>query len=299
MSKIFNFLKKLSNKSKEKSIEKYAPILSEDTHTNIRFKYLGVVYTTYVDEIKDSEIIFRCPGGDYNRVNLPLNKIMNINLISNNELYTTNIMIREKIINDDAVFYRATIEGVIDQSKRRKYYRLPIDLPLEFSFATRPNIKYAGHTVDLSPEGMLLETFEDIMINKDIVIEITIEGVPYIINGQVLRRRTNFQNGDYLYNIKFDGISNKHKKEINSFINYKRQELEDEKLKDAYYKEKDNLENIEEDIIEEDNATIEETNIENSNENLENTTENNEENIENNDSENVDEKNSEKENNKH
>ena len=226
---MLSFLKKKTKKHIEKSIDKYSSILSEDINLSIRFKYRGVIYTSYVEKIDNSEIIFRSPGGDFTRIDLKLNTLMNINLISNNELYTTEIMIKEKIVEDNSVYYKGEIKGLIDQSKRRKHYRLPIKLNLEFYLLQRPNIKYEGCTVDISPDGMLLESFEELMINKDIVIEINIENKLYSLDGNILRRRPNYKNGAFLYNIKFDDVSTRHKKELASFIAYKKSELENQK----------------------------------------------------------------------
>ena len=67
------------------------------------------------------------------------------------------------------------------------------------------------------------------MINKDIVIEINIENKLYSLDGNILRRRPNYKNGAFLYNIKFDDVSTRHKKELASFIAYKKSELENQK----------------------------------------------------------------------
>lgn len=225
---MLGFFKKKLSKNIEESIDKYTSILSEDMNLNIRFKYRGVMYTTYVEKIDNSEIIFRSPDGDFAKIDLNLNSLIDINLISNNELYTTKISIKEKITTDNTVYYKAKIEGVIERSKRRKHYRLPIKLNLEFYLAQRSTMKYEGRTMDISIDGMLLESFEDLMIKKEIVIEIDIENKLYKLNGIILRRRNNYKNGAFLYNIKFKDISSRYKKELSSFIAYKKNTLDKE-----------------------------------------------------------------------
>ena len=97
---MLGFFKKKLSKNIEESIDKYTSILSEDMNLNIRFKYRGVMYTTYVEKIDNSEIIFRSPDGDFAKIDLNLNSLIDINLISNNELYTTCLLYTSDAADD-------------------------------------------------------------------------------------------------------------------------------------------------------------------------------------------------------
>lgn len=77
--------------------------------------------------------------------------------------------------------------------------------------------KYKGNSIDISAGGMLLESEENIR-SKDIRVFFSIEGQLYNSKAKIIKKRTSYRNGTYLYNLKFNGLSGRHKNQIQRFV---------------------------------------------------------------------------------
>lgn len=215
---MFNLFSKNQNKDIEKSVKKYNDALKEDINLVIRLRHNGRLYTSYVENIGDKEVIFRCPTDEYEIIRFRENSSIKVELISYSGLYKTKLLIKEMIVRDDIVYYKGEIIESIDKNQRRQNYRLPIVLDLTFVSVKRDHIQYEGNTLDISVDGMLMETHEDMLVKKDIRINIEIDEKKYDIEGTLLSKRANHRNQTYLYNIKFKNLSSRHKKEISRYI---------------------------------------------------------------------------------
>lgn len=214
---MFGLFGKNSIKNIEKSLEKYYEILREDINLVIRTRYNGKLYTSYVESIDKREVIFRCPSDEHDIIRFRNNATIKIEFICFGKLYSTEMLIKERIIKDAVVYYRGDIAAPIEENKRRKSYRLPIILDLTYTVLPAETEEYNGNSVDISAGGMLMETSENIH-NKDIRVRVDIEGQVYIIKSTILKKRVNYRNGTYLYNLKFSNLSSRHKNQIHRFV---------------------------------------------------------------------------------
>lgn len=213
---MFSWFKK-SEKTVEKSLENYIQLLREDINLIIRTRFNGRLYTSYVESLDDKEVVFRCPIDDCEIIRFAPNSIIKVELISFGELYSTELLIQEKIIRDKIVFYRGIICSSIEKNQRRKNYRLPIILDVEYTILPTETEVYSGNTLDISVDGMLMETLENI-IKKDVKASVNLDGKIYKIKSTILKKRMNYRSGTYLYNLKFSGMSQRHRNEINRYI---------------------------------------------------------------------------------
>lgn len=214
---MFSWFKNKSDKNKEKSLEKYTQILREDINLTIRTRFNGKLYTSYVEALNDKEVVFRCPIDKQEIIRFSPNSIIKVEFISFGELYSAEVLIHEKIIRDNIVFYRGIICSSIEKNQRRKNYRLPIVLDLEYTVLPTEAEVYSGNTLDISVDGMLMESLENIY-KKDIKVMVNLDGKTYNIKSTILKKRTNYRSGTYLYNLKFTGISHRNRNEINRYI---------------------------------------------------------------------------------
>lgn len=214
---MFSWFNKKSDKKVEKSVEKYTQILKEDINLTIRTRFNGKLYTSYVEALNDKEVIFRCPIDKQEIIRFAPNSVIKVEFISFGELYSTDVIIHEKIINNNIVFYRGIICTSIEKNQRRKNYRLPIVLDIEYTVLPMEAEVYFGNTLDISVDGMLMESLENIY-NKNIKTTINLDGKTYNIKCTILKKRANYRSDTYLYNLKFSGLSQKHRNEINRYI---------------------------------------------------------------------------------
>ena len=203
---MFNLFSKKSEKNLEKSIVRYEERLKA-MDLSIRTLYKGRIYTSYVESIKDKEIIFRCPTDQYEIVRFENKSTIQVDLINQIELFKTKILITEKIIREDICFYKGLIISPIEKKERRKNHRLPIIIDCKFKTEELKNIEYDANTLNLSCSGMLMETYEDMPINKKIELKIDIDGKLYNIQSEIIKKRSKF------YNFK-----TRHKNEISRFV---------------------------------------------------------------------------------
>ncbi|GAA3641673.1 flagellar brake protein [Asaccharospora irregularis] len=215
---MFNLLNRKSIKSIERSIDKYNEVLVDDINLKMRIRCRNKIYTTDVEFFDNREVVFRCPIDRHDIIRFNNKSIVKVDFVSYSGLYITELLITEKIMKDDVLYYRGEINSPIEKRQRRKDYRLPITLDLSYTLLPREYSQYSGSTLDISSNGMLMETYENIYQTKKLKINIDIDGKKYTIKGTVLRKRNNFSNGTYLYNIKFDDLSSRNKSEIARFI---------------------------------------------------------------------------------
>ncbi|MEN2258749.1 PilZ domain-containing protein [Paraclostridium benzoelyticum] len=214
---MFNLFSKKSEKNLEKSIVRYEERL-KCMDLSIRTLYKGRIYTSYVESIKDKEIIFRCPTDQYEIVRFENKRTIQVDLINKIELFKTKILITEKIIREDISFYKGLIISPIEKKERRKNHRLPIIIDCKFKTEELKNIEYDANTLNLSCSGMLMETYEDMPINKKIELKIDIDGKLYNIQSEIIKKRSNYGSGNYLYNLKFYNFKTRHRNEISRFV---------------------------------------------------------------------------------
>lgn len=215
---MFGLFNKKSVKYVEKSLNKYNQILENDINLIIRTRYKGKLYTSYVEYLNNRDIVFRCPIDRYEIIRFNNQSIIKVDFISHSGLYMTEILITERIVENDIVYYKGEISAPIEKNQRRKNYRLPIVLDLNYTLLPREQVEYSGNTLDISVDGMLMETYENIYQSKNIKVNIDIDGKVYDIKSTILKKRTNYSNGKYLYNLKFDDLSNRHRNEISRLI---------------------------------------------------------------------------------
>lgn len=211
-----------SEKKIEESLNKYGQILEEDINLKMRIKNKGKLYTTDVEYLKEKEVLFRCPTDNREIIRFNIDSIVEVNFISKGGLYKTKLSITDKIVKENILYYKGIITSKIEKLQRRDNYRLPIILDLNYTLLPKESMEFEGHTLDISIGGMLMETYENIYLNKNIRIKIDIDGKLYNIKSTILNRRQNFNSGTYLYHIKFDNLTNRHKNEISRFIYDKR-----------------------------------------------------------------------------
>lgn len=214
---MFSWFNKKSEKSVAESLEKYIQLLREDFNLTIRTRFNGRLYTSYVESLNNKEVVFRCPIDEYDIIRFAPNSIIKVEFISYGELYSTELVIHEKIIRDNIVFYRGIICSSIEKNQRRKNYRLPIVLDVEYTILPTETEVYTGNTLDISVDGMLMETLENI-IKRDIKVSVNLDGKTYRIKSTILKKRVNYRSGTYLYNLKFNGMNQRHRNEINRYI---------------------------------------------------------------------------------
>ncbi|GEM_PF-3767507 len=215
MLSLFN---KNSIKNIEKSVEKYSSILRDDVNLVIRTRYNGKLYTSYVEDIDNRVVVFRCPIDKEELIRFKDNSIIRVEFISYSVLYTTELLITEKIIKDKVVFYKGEISATIEESQKRKNYRLPIVLDLNYTLLPAESENYKGNTLDISAGGMLMETNENINRNSEIKVSIDIDGQAYNIKSTIIGKRTNYRNGTYLYNLKFNNLKSRYRNQINRYV---------------------------------------------------------------------------------
>ena len=203
MLSLFN---KNSIKNIDKSIKKYEQQLKNDLNLSLRVRYNGRQYTTYVESFDEREVIFRCPTDEYQIVRFKEDTIIRIEFISSESLYTTELLITNKIVRGQIVYYRGEINSQIQEKQRRKSNRLPAE-----------SAKYSANTIDISSGGMLIETDENIK-SKDIRVLFKIEGQSYSSKAKILKKRISYKNDTYLYNIKFIGLNNRHINQIHKYV---------------------------------------------------------------------------------
>ena len=191
MLSLFN---KNSIKNIDKSIKKYEQQLKNDLNLSLRVRYNGRQYTTYVESFDEREVIFRCPTDEYQIVRFKEDTIIRIEFISSESLYTTELLITNKIVRGQIVYYRGEINSQIQESA-----------------------KYNANTIDISSGGMLIETDENIK-SKDIRVLFKIEGQSYSSKAKILKKRISYKNDTYLYNIKFIGLNNRHINQIHKYV---------------------------------------------------------------------------------
>ena len=201
----------------EKSLGKYNLVLKNDLNLSIRVRYNGRLYTTYVEELEGREVVFRCPTDTYEIIRFKENSIIKIEFITSDSLYITELLITNKIVRGQIVYYRGEINSPIIENQRRKSYRLPLVLDVTYTILPAESDKYKGNTLDVSSGGILMETEENIK-SKDIRVFFNIEGQAYTSKAKVIKKRTSYKNGTYLYNLKFNGLSGRHKSQIQRFI---------------------------------------------------------------------------------
>lgn len=216
--RLINLFSRKLKKNIGKSVEKYNKFLLDDVNLLIRTRYNGRLYTSYVEKIDDEEITFRCPIDDYELIRFRENNIIRVELISYTGLYITELLIKEKIVKDNMVYYKAEINSAIEKKQRRKNERLSIVLELEYTILPRENQKYKGNSIDISTGGMLMEAYEDIYQSKDIRVNIDLDGKKYSIKSTIINKRVNYRNGAYLYNLRFNNLSNRKRGEIYRFV---------------------------------------------------------------------------------
>lgn len=219
MLEIFN---KKSARIIEKSIERYRDILKNDENLRIRIRYRGHIYTSYVESIENKYIVFLRPSDELTIVRFSENSIMKVELISRNEIYTTEISIVGKLMKDDKLYYKAELCAPLYESSKRKSYRLPIIIDMSYTILPMESQRYTGNTLDISTGGMLIETEQLINKGKEINLSIDLDGKTYLIKSMILNKISNYRNGTYLYNIKFTTIKSRHKNDIDRFINNNR-----------------------------------------------------------------------------
>lgn len=219
MLEIFN---KKSARIIEKSIERYEEILKNDENLRIRIRYRGHIYISYVQSIEKKEILFLRPNDEFTIVRFSENSIIKVELISKNKIFTTEVLIIGKLIKDDKVYYKAELSAPLYESSKRKSYRLPIIIDMSYTILPMESQRYTGSTLDISTGGMLIETEQLINKGKEINLSIDLDGKIYLIKGIILNKRSNYRNGTYLYNIKFTAIKNRHRNDIERFINNNR-----------------------------------------------------------------------------
>lgn len=215
---MFRWFNKKSDKVIGKSLEKYTQILTEDVNLTIRTRFNGKLYTSYVESLNEKEVIFRCPIDEREIIRFSPNSIIKVEFISFGELYSTELIIHEKIIRDNIVFYRGIICASIEKNQRRKNYRLPVVLDLTYTVLPMETEEYSGNTLDISVDGMLMESLENIYGSKNIKVTVNLDGKDYNIKCIVLKKRMNYSSGTYLYNLKFNGLSHRYRSEINRYI---------------------------------------------------------------------------------
>ncbi|MDU4890714.1 MAG: PilZ domain-containing protein [Clostridium sp.] len=214
---MFSWFNKKSEKNVEKSLEKYIELLKEDFNLTIRTRFNGRLYTSYVESLNNKEVVFRCPIDEREIIRFAPNSVIKVEFISYGELYSTELLIHEKIIRDNIVFYRGIICNSIEKNQRRKNYRLPIVMDIEYTILPEEREVYTGNTLDISIDGMLMEALEDIT-KKDIKVSFNLDGKMYRIKSTILKKRINYRSGTYLYNLKFSGMSQRQRNEINRYI---------------------------------------------------------------------------------
>ncbi|MEG2935793.1 MAG: PilZ domain-containing protein [Clostridium sp.] len=214
---MFSWFNKKSEKSVAESLEKYIQLLREDFNLTIRTRFNGRLYTSYVESLNNKEVVFRCPIDECDIIRFAPNSIIKVEFISYGELYSTELIIHEKIIRDNIVFYRGIICSSIEKNQRRKNYRLPMVIDVEYTILPTETDVYTGNTLDISVDGMLMETLENI-IKRDIKVSVNLNGKIYRIKSTILKKRVNYRSGTYLYNLKFNGMNQRHRNEINRYI---------------------------------------------------------------------------------
>lgn len=214
---MINLFNRNSHRNIEKSLERYHLILKNDLNLSIRIRYNGRLYTTYVEEFEGREVIFRCPTDKYEIIRFRENNVIKIEFISSDSLYTTELLITNKIVRGKIVYYRGEISSPIIENQRRKNYRIPMILEVMYTILPAESETYKGNTLDISSGGMLLESEENIK-SKDIRVFFSIEGQKYNSKAKIVKKRTSYRNGTYLYNLKFNGLSGRHKNQIHRFI---------------------------------------------------------------------------------
>lgn len=214
MLSLFN---RKSYRNIEKSLERYNLALKNDLNLSIRVRYNGRLYTTYVEELEGREVIFRCPTDTHEIIRFKENSIIKVEFITSNSLYITDLLITNKIVRGQIVYYRGEINSPIIENQRRKSYRLPLVLDITYTILPAESDKYKGNTLDISSGGILMETEENIK-SKDIRVFFNIEGQAYTSKAKVIKKRTSYKNGTYLYNLKFNGLSGRHKGQIQRFV---------------------------------------------------------------------------------
>lgn len=214
---MLNLFNRNSNRNIEKSLEKYGEILKNDLNLSIRVRYNGKLYTTYVEEFEEKVVIFRRPIDNYDIIRFRENNIIKVEFISSHSLYITELLITNKIVREKIVYYRGEITSPIIENQRRKNNRIPMFLEVMYTILPSESNKYRGNTIDISSGGLLLEAEENIK-SKDIRVFFSIEGQSYSSKAKIIKKRTNYRNGTYLYNLKFNGLSIRHKKQIDRFI---------------------------------------------------------------------------------
>lgn len=215
---MFSLFNKKSEKYIEKSVNRYNQILQDDINLIIRTIYKGKLYAIDVEYLNNREVLFRCPTDKYDIIRFDNQSIIEAEFVSQSGLYATELLITEKIIEDNVLYYRAEISAPIEKNQRRKNYRLPIVLDLNYTLLPRERIEYSGNTLDISVDGILMETHENIYQSKNLKIKIDIDGKTHNIKSTIIKKRTSFSNGTYLYNLKFNNLSKRHKSEISRFI---------------------------------------------------------------------------------
>ncbi|MBO3446391.1 PilZ domain-containing protein [Clostridium sp. CCUG 7971] len=226
---MFSLFNKKSVRYIEKSVNKYNQILEDDINLIIRTIYKGKLYTSDVEYLNNREVLFRCPIDKYDIIRFDEQSIIKVEFVSYSGLYTTELLITEKIIEDNVLYYKGEFSSPIEKNQRRKNYRLPIVLDLNYTLLPRERIEYSGNTLDISIDGMLMETYENIYQTKNLKVKIDIDGKTHDIKSTIIKKRTNFRNSTYLYNLKFDKLSIKQKNEISRFI-FDNKNLRDKKL---------------------------------------------------------------------
>lgn len=222
---MFKLLKKVFTKTVTEPIDDYSltqniDSLKDDINLIIRTKYREQLYESYVESIDEKEILFRAPIDTKEIIRFNINSIINIELVSYLGLYTSQLFIYEKFIKDNVLYYKAVFTTSIQEKQRRKHYRLPIELGLEYKLIGEDNKTYicTGNTVDLSISGMLMESQNNLTENDSIKILFNITGIKDTLEGIIIKRRVNYKNDTYLYNIKFNNLSNSTQKKLHKFI---------------------------------------------------------------------------------
>lgn len=206
-----------SAKNVEKSLEKYGDIIRNDVNLTIRVRYKGIMYDSYVESFEGKELIFRRPNDKFDIVRFNENTYIKVELISNNRLFETELLVIKKIVRGEIVYYTTEVATPIKERQRRKYERLPIVLNVDYTILPAESEIYEGSTQDISYGGMLLESAEAIK-TKDIKVKFNIEGQKYESKCKILKRRTNYKNGSYIYNIRFLDMNSRHRSQIDRYV---------------------------------------------------------------------------------
>lgn len=190
----------------------------KDIKFKINNKYDFHVKKWDVDRIKGN-ITFNT-----NRILLKKGDMVTFNIIANYGFYSTNAKIEEYYITKKNVKVEFKILDPFKKVEKRKFYRLEENLNLIIAQANRPEYSFKASTVNISVGGVSMNSKKLITDEKDLNINIDLNGTQLNVKGDVLKSPKVNQGGEYNYRVKFTYVDEDTEQILYNYILDKQQQ---------------------------------------------------------------------------